>query len=154
MTLDDFENVCIDVLKIPKIFKKMAFERIKEIEKLDDKLEKLPKQNFINYYKRNCENIEVKRHVFNLLAKKDKNFIAPEDFKPLFKNLLESHPGLEFLQATPEFQDRYADTVVMRIFFIVDSNDDDKITWRDFKLSNLLETFFQVSGENDINVVR
>lgn len=42
----------------------------------------------------------------------------------------------------------------MRIFFIVDSNDDDKITWRDFKLSNLLETFFQVSNENDINVVR
>jgi hypothetical protein len=29
----------------------------------------------------------------------------------------------------------------MRIFFIVDSNDDDKITWRDFKLSNLMETF-------------
>lgn len=43
VTLDDFEQICIDVLKIPKIFKKMAFERIKELEKLDDKLEKLPK---------------------------------------------------------------------------------------------------------------
>lgn len=83
----------------------------------------------------------MKRQVFNLLAKTGKKYIEPEDFKPLFKNLLESHPGLEFLQATPEFQDRYADTVVMRIFFIVDSNDDDKITWRDFKLSNLMDTF-------------
>ena len=92
VTLDDFETICTDVLKIPKIFKKMAFDRIKELEKLDDKLEKLPKQNFINYYKRNCEGIEVKRHVFNLLAKKDKNYIVPEDFKPLFKNLLETHP--------------------------------------------------------------
>jgi len=64
------------------------------------------------------------------------------DFKALFKNLLETHPGLEFLQATPEFQERYADTVVMRIFFSLDSNDDGKITWRDFKNSNLLETFF------------
>lgn len=35
VTLDDFESMCIDVLKIPKIFKKMAFERIKELEKLD-----------------------------------------------------------------------------------------------------------------------
>jgi len=154
VSLDDFEGICIEVLKIPKIFKKMAFERIKELEKLDAELAKLPKQNFLNYYKRNCEGVDVKRQVFTLLAKQDKNFIAPEDFKPLFKNLLETHPGLEFLQATPEFQDRYADTVVMRIFFIVDSNDDDKITWRDFKLSNLLETFFQVSNENDINVVR
>ena len=83
----------------------------------------------------------MKRQVFNLLAKTGKKYIEPEDFKPLFKHLLESHPGLEFLQATPEFQDRYADTVVMRIFFIVDSNDDDKITWRDFKLSNLMDTF-------------
>ena len=132
----------------------MLFDRIKLVEKLDEKVEKVPKQNFINFYKKYGEGVECKRQVFNILAKKDKNFIAPEDFKPLFKNLLETHPGLEFLQATPEFQDRYADTVVMRIFFIVDSNDDDKITWRDFKLSNLLETFFQVSGENDINVVR
>ena len=77
-----------------------------------------------------------------------------EDFKPLFKHLLDTHPGLEFLQATPEFQDRYADTVVMRIFFILDSNDDGKITWRDFKLSNLFDVFMQVSNENDINVVR
>ena len=108
----------------------------------------------MNFYKAHCEGVEVRRQTFNLLAKFGKKYIEPEDFKPLFKNVLETHPGLEFLQATPEFQDRYADTVVMRIFFIVDSNDDDKITWRDFKLSNLMDTFFQVSNENDINVVR
>ena len=61
MSLDDFEAVCTDVLKIPKIFKKMAFERIKELEKLDEKLEKIPKQNFINYYKKNSEGVDVKR---------------------------------------------------------------------------------------------
>ena len=97
LTLDDFESICTDVFKIPKIFKKMAFESIKEVEKLDEKLEKLPKATFINYYKKNVEGVETKRQVFKLLAKKDKNFIAPEDFKPLFKNLLETHPGLEFL---------------------------------------------------------
>lgn len=95
--------MCVEVLKIPKIFKKLAFERIKEHDKLDSKLDKVPKSSFVNYYKKKCEGIEVKRHVFNLLAKKDKNFIVPEDFKPLFKYLLETHPGLEFLQATPEF---------------------------------------------------
>ena len=28
VTLDDFDQLCIDVLKIPKIFKKLAFDRI------------------------------------------------------------------------------------------------------------------------------
>jgi serine/threonine-protein phosphatase 2A regulatory subunit B'' len=41
----------------------------------------------------------------------------------------------------------------MRIFFSLDSNDDGMITWRDFKLSNLMDTFQQVSNESDINVV-
>jgi len=88
------------------------------------------------------------------LAKDGKNVIVPGDFKQIFKYLLEKHPGLEFLQATPEFQDRYADTVVMRIFFAVDTNDDSKIDFRDFKRSNLVEVLKQVAAEEDINKIR
>ena len=40
------------------------------------------------------------------------------------------------------------------LFDHVDANDDEKISWRDFKLSNLMDTFIQVSSESDINVVR
>ena len=111
----------------------MLFEYVKKSEKLNENAEKIPKQNFINFFKREFESIGVGRRTFKTIAQKDPKHIIPDDFKPLFKYLLETHPGLEFLQATPEFQDRYADTVVMRIFFILDSNDDSKITWRDFK---------------------
>lgn len=83
--------------------------------------------------------------MFNIMAKQDSEYITTEDFKPIMKTLLDSHPGLEFLQATPEFQDRYADTVVMRFFYLVDSNDDGKITYRDFKRSNLKDVFFNVA---------
>lgn len=72
----------------------------------------------------------------------------------MFTFLLEHHPGLEFLAATPEFQERYADTVVMRIFFSLDFNDDGKITYRDFKNSDLMEVLFQVEKEDDINKIR
>jgi serine/threonine-protein phosphatase 2A regulatory subunit B'' len=149
--LDPFIN---NVLKIPHIFKRMLFDRIILIEKLSKDAEKLPKQCIVNYYKKYMENESVAMRVFKIVAKPDKNVLMNEDFKPLFGYLLESHPGLEFLQATPEFQERYADTVVMRIFYNLDSNDDGKITWRDFKNSNLMSIFFQVSGENDINMVR
>ena len=108
----------------------------------------------VNFWKREFEQLPENERVFRLLCQPGVPHIVSADFKPLFSYLLASHPGLEFLQATPEFQDRYADTVVMRIFFILDSNDDGKITWRDFKNSNLMDTFVQVSNESDINVVR
>lgn len=100
------------------------------------------------------QRITPKRRLFNLIAKVGATHITPEDFKPMFSYLLQKHPGLEFLQQTPEFQERYADTVVMRIFYSLDANDDGKITFRDFKNSNLFDVLFQVASEEDINKVR
>ena len=97
---------------------------------------------------------EPKRRLFEIIARDGKQAIIGEDFKPMFKHLLESHPGLEFLQQTPEFQERYADTVVMRIFYGLDTNDDGNITYRDFKKSDLFDVFQMVATEEDINKVR
>lgn len=41
--------------------------------------------------------------MFKIITKTGKDFIEADDFKPLFRVLLDTHPGLEFLQATPEF---------------------------------------------------
>lgn len=46
---------------------------------------------------------DVKRRLFEVIAKDGAATIVPDDFKPVFKHLLEKHPGLEFLQQTPEF---------------------------------------------------
>ena len=51
----------------------------------------------INFWKKYYENETVAKRVFKLFAQPDSNVIVPDDFKPLFKYLLESHPGLEFL---------------------------------------------------------
>jgi len=133
----------------------MLFEAIKKEEKIDEKEEKISKLGVKNFYKNRLEGKCAKKRTFEVISSsKDKKYIKPDDFKPLFRYLLDTHPGLEFLQQTPEFQDRYADTVVMRIFFTLDSNDDGLISWRDFKQSNLMDTFLQLSTEKDINVVR
>ena len=67
---------------------------------------------------------------------------------------MDSHPGLEFLKATPEFQERYGDTVIERIFYTVDSNDDKKITFRELKRSNFFDICLAVDEEEDINKIR
>ena len=42
----------------------------------------------------------------------------------------------------------------MRIFYSLDVNDDGKITYRDFKNSNLFEVLHTVAKEDDINKIR
>ncbi|KAL5990536.1 hypothetical protein ACLOJK_011438 [Asimina triloba] len=39
-----------------------------------------------------------------------------EDLKPVLRELLATHPGLEFLQSTPEFQERYALFPIVQIY--------------------------------------
>ena len=89
---------------------------------------------------------------------------------------MDSHPGLEFLKATPEFQERYgnsqnvlnasytyihiyiyiyiAETVICRIYYELCRHDNGKITYRDFKNSNLYDILHQVATEEDINKVK
>ncbi len=73
---------------------------------------------------------------------------------PFMKALLEYHPGLEFLKAHPDFQDKYGSTVVMRIFYTSDLNDDGKISYREFRKSNILSIIKKVCEEPDINKIR
>lgn len=44
-------------------------------------------------------------------------YLTYEDFGPLMDMVLKYHPGLEFLAETSEFQKKYAETVVFRIFY-------------------------------------
>lgn len=45
-------------------------------------------------------------HLFRLLCFIHLTWIQV-DFKPVIQELLATHPGLEFLKGTPEFQERY-----------------------------------------------
>ena len=89
-----------------------------------------------------------------MLRKPNKQYLDRDDFKPILKILMDNHPGLDFLKATPEFQERYADTVIERIFFTVDANDDGKITFRELKRTNLFDICLAVDEEEDINKIR
>ena len=48
------------------------------------------------------------RRMFDILRKEGCWYVAPDDLKSMMAGILLSHPGLEFLQETPEFQDRCA----------------------------------------------
>ena len=71
--------------------------------------------------------------MYDILRAGDAGAIAQADLKSMMAGILLSHPGLECLQDTPEFQDRYAETVILRIFYCLDKSGLGRITLRDLK---------------------
>lgn len=83
----------MEVCKLPKFFSGALFDRIDSA-----KVGKINKQHFVHFYKKEFEKTDAKRRMFKIIAKPGSDVIVAEDFKPLFKQLLDTHPGLEFLQ--------------------------------------------------------
>ena len=77
--------------------------------------------------------VEPVVRMFDILRSEGRNYVVQGDLKSMLAGILLSHPGLEFLQDTPEFQDRYAETVILRIFYSLDRSGLGRITLRDLK---------------------
>eukprot|EP00755_Sulcionema_specki_P026252 Sspe_Gene.1672::Locus_559_Transcript_1_1_Confidence_1.000_Length_1873::g.1672::m.1672/K11583/PPP2R3; serine/threonine-protein phosphatase 2A regulatory subunit B'' len=93
------------------------------------------------------------RRLFDFIKwDKQRDYIVREDLRPIVEEVLLVHPGLDFLKMTPDFQDRYADTVQIRMLFSVDVTDDGRITWNEFQNSSLFNVLHALDTETDINV--
>lgn len=91
------------------------------------------------------------RKMFEVLRSGEKQHLTHEDFKPLLTAVLNYHPGLEFLQETPEFQTRYSDTVIHRIFYSLNRSGSGRLSYRELKRGDLLEALYMLEREEDIN---
>jgi Ca2+-binding EF-hand superfamily protein len=81
------------------------------------------------------------------------NVIEPADFMPFLEELLAFHPALAFLEQTPEFQEKYARTVIARIFYMWDATAKRSIDARNFRRSDIMQAFHTVDIEEEINLV-
>jgi serine/threonine-protein phosphatase 2A regulatory subunit B'' len=148
LTLDEFIPITEEFLGFPKMFNSVLFKKIQP------EGTKISKKSFIKFHKENFQGKDEFRKFFNFVKQGNNNFLCRTDFLPFMKSLLEYHPGLEFLKSHPDFQEKYSDIVTLRIFFTCDLNDDGRITFREFRKSNILQIFRKVCEESDINKVR
>ncbi|PRW20415.1 serine threonine phosphatase 2A regulatory subunit B beta-like isoform B [Chlorella sorokiniana] len=93
------------------------------------------------------------RRAFDILRQPNAQAVVPEDLRPLLAGILLSHPGLEFLQEAPEFQERYAETVIHRIFYHNNRLGDGRISWREFRRGDVLQALRDADEQEDINKV-
>ena len=94
------------------------------------KSDKITKIEFNKIWKE-MDNKDRHKRAFMLLSNDPaKKFVSIADFKVLFKDILDIHPGLEFLKHTPEFQEWYSICVINRMFYVANRKGDYKMTLR------------------------
>lgn len=103
LQIQEFKLVTREICKLPSFFSTSLFRKI-DLNNTGF----VTRDAFIDFWVNgNMLIMDTTTQIFKILKQKDQSFIVKDDFKPLLKELLATHPGLEFLQSTPEFQERY-----------------------------------------------
>ncbi|KAI3898599.1 hypothetical protein MKW98_000712 [Papaver atlanticum] len=149
LQVHEFKSVTKDICKLPSFFSSSLFKKIDV-----NCTGVVTRDAFVDYWvDGNMLTMDIATQIFTVLKQPDRRYLTQEDFKPVLRELLATHPGLEFLQSTPEFQERYAETVIYRIFFYVNRAWNGRLTLRELKRSNLITAMQHADEEEDINKV-
>ncbi|KAF9611149.1 hypothetical protein IFM89_027218 [Coptis chinensis] len=149
MQVHEFKSVTKEICKLPSFFSSALFRKIDV-----DSIGVVTRNTFVDYWVNgNLITMDVATQIFNILKQPDQKYLTQDDFKPILRELLATHPGLEFLQSTPEFQERYAETVTYRIFYYVNRSGNGQLTLRELKRGNLIAAMQHADEEEDINKV-
>ena len=148
LNLESFKKITKEFYNFPGLLNKVLFDKI-------DKENKgvITRDQFMKYHIQNFRGCSVTERFFNFIKSPDRKYIIRDDFRPILRALLDNNPSLDFLKEHLPYQMKYTNTVIMRIFYMNDPNDDGKLTLHDFKRSDLIDVITQVC-DDDINNVR
>ncbi|XP_021290187.1 serine/threonine protein phosphatase 2A regulatory subunit B''beta-like [Herrania umbratica] len=147
--IHEFKALTKDICKLPSFLSPTLFRNI-DVNNSGI----VTRDQFVNYWiGGNMLTMDLATRMYTILKQPDRRYLTQDDFKPVLHELLASHPGLEFLQSTPEFQERYAETVVYRIFYYINRSGTGRLTLRELKRGNLIAAMQHVDDEEDINKV-
>ncbi|PIN10405.1 Protein phosphatase 2 regulatory subunit [Handroanthus impetiginosus] len=149
LQMHEFKPVTKEICKLPSFFSTALFRKI-DVECTGI----VTRDAFVDYWiNGNMLTKDTATQIYTILKQPDVKYLVQDDFKPVLRELLATHPGLEFLQSTPEFQERYAETVIYRIFYYVNRSGNGRLTLRELKRSNLIAAMQHADEEEDINKV-
>eukprot|EP00195_Chlamydomonas_chlamydogama_P009651 CAMPEP_0202899244 /NCGR_PEP_ID=MMETSP1392-20130828/7527_1 /ASSEMBLY_ACC=CAM_ASM_000868 /TAXON_ID=225041 /ORGANISM="Chlamydomonas chlamydogama, Strain SAG 11-48b" /LENGTH=523 /DNA_ID=CAMNT_0049585371 /DNA_START=241 /DNA_END=1812 /DNA_ORIENTATION=- len=114
----------------------------------------VPKDVFYKFWlSRNLLTAPRVKQVFEVLRRERQQYLVYNDFSPLMECILQYHPGLEFLHETAEFQKKYAETVILRIFYTLNRSGSGQLTLREMRRGEFIEALDLLDKEDDINKV-
>ena len=140
-------------LGLSKYFSEPLFKRLL---KLSGVRQVVDVEIFVAFWKSHLRIACPFENFFNLVKQDANDYMTRSDFREFLWVLLDTHPGLLFLRDSPEFQERYADTVICRIFYQIDRKQVGKIHFREFKRLGavLVKSWLDLDQTEDINTIR
>ncbi|XP_022746800.1 serine/threonine protein phosphatase 2A regulatory subunit B''beta isoform X2 [Durio zibethinus] len=149
LQLHEFKLVTKEICKLPSFFSSSLFRKIDV-----NSTGLITRDAFIDYWVNGkMLTMDMATQIYTTLKQPDLKYLSQDDFKPVLQELLATHPGLEFLQSTPEFQERYAETVIYRIYYYMNRSGNGHLTLRELKRGNLIDAMLHADEEEDINKV-
>ena len=147
------EDLITSKLGLSRYFAEPMFKRLTKTNPYITRLE------FMNYWRSHLVLGESVSNFFHVVKQDMNQYIARNDFRDFLWCLLDNHPGLSFLRDSPEFQERYADTVICRIFYHYDFRHTGKIYFRDINRKNgqfpsIIKSWLELDTTDDINTIR
>ncbi|XP_019095182.1 PREDICTED: probable serine/threonine protein phosphatase 2A regulatory subunit B''epsilon isoform X2 [Camelina sativa] len=149
LRVDEFKSITKEVCKLPSILSPALFTKIDP-----NSTGIVTRDAFIKYWiDGNMLTMDTASQIYHILRQQGSNYLRQDDFKPVLDELLGTHPGLEFLRNSSEFQGRYAETVIYRIFYYINRSGTGRLTLRELKRGNLIAAMQQLDEEDDINKI-
>ncbi|XP_031109586.1 serine/threonine protein phosphatase 2A regulatory subunit B''beta-like [Ipomoea triloba] len=147
--MHEFKLLTKEICKIPSFFSTSLFRKI-DVSGTGI----LTRDAFVDYWiNGGMLTKDIATQIFSILKQPDLKYLTQADFKPVLRELLATHPGLEFLHGTPEFQERYAETVTYRMFYYINRSGNGRLNLRELKRSDLISALQHADEEEDINKV-
>ncbi|CAL5194580.1 unnamed protein product [Lathyrus oleraceus] len=148
LQIHEFKSVTKEVCKLPSFLSTSLYRKIENGAGI------VTRKAFIDYWiNGNMLTMDIGTQIYKILKQPQFNYLTQDDFKPILRELLATHPGLEFLQSTPEFQERYAETVIYRIYYFINRSGNGRLTLRELKRGNIIDAMQHADEEEDINKV-
>lgn len=152
--MDSFVRITKEVCRFPSYFNSLLYQRVLDVTQQPAGKDSVVTLDMLEqFWMQEMEHFDTNDRFFRLIKQPDAEAIVRDDFLPILKALLTDHPGLEFLSSHEEFQEKYAVSVVTRIFYHVDRAHSGKISARELRHSDLVEVFQLVDEEEDINKI-
>ncbi|XP_022892115.1 serine/threonine protein phosphatase 2A regulatory subunit B''beta-like [Olea europaea var. sylvestris] len=147
LQINEFKRVTKEICELPSFFSAALFRKI-DINCTGI----VTRDTFVDYWIiGNMLTKDIAARIYAILKQSNLKYLTQDDFKPVLRELMATHPGLQFLQSTPQFQDSYAETVIYRIFYEVDRSSNNCLTHRELKHSYLIAAMKYLDEEMYVN---
>ncbi|KXZ52166.1 hypothetical protein GPECTOR_10g795 [Gonium pectorale] len=150
-----FVKMMQEVCELPSMVAYSLFRRLTGAETVEEEAAAaVPRERLVKFWTgRSLVMAPPARRAFECLRPDGQDYLMFADLWPLMESVVRYHPGLEFLAETAEFQRKYAETVIHRIFYSLNKGGSGRLSFREFRGGDLMDALYALDRENDINKI-